>query len=107
MDLEELKKQKLESLQRELMHKQMQEQLEVQEQLEQLESVAKPFLSPEALARYGNLKAVHTEKAIQSIVVIAQLIQQGKIKEKVTDDQYKNLLMRLTPEKKELRITKK
>ncbi len=107
MDLEELKKQKLEQLQRELMQKQMQEQLEIQEQLEQLEAVAKPFLSTEALARYGNLKAVHTEKAIQSIVVIAQLIQQKKIKEKITDDQYKNLLLRLTPEKKEFRITKK
>ncbi len=107
MDLEELKKQKLDQLQRELMQKQMQEQFEAQEQLEQLESVAKPFLSPEALARYGNLKAVHTEKAIQSIVVIAQLIQQEKIKEKVTDEQYKNLLLRLTPEKKEFRITKK
>ena len=107
MELEELKKQRLDQLQRELMQKQMQEHMQAQEQLEQLESIAKPFLSPEALTRYGNLKAVHTEKAIQSIVVIAQLIQQGKIKEKVTDEQYKNLLLRLTPEKKELRITKK
>lgn len=107
MDLEELKKQKLEQLQRELMQKQMQEQGELQEQLEQLETLAKRFMSPEAIARYGNMKAVHTEKAIQSIVVIAQLVQQNKITEKITDDQYKNLLLRLTPEKKEFRIQKK
>src|SRR3989344_4099425 len=55
---------------------------------------------------YGNMKTVHTEKAIQSIVVIAQLVQQNKITEKITDDQYKNLLLRLIPEKKEFRITK-
>src|SRR3989339_274819 len=91
MELEELKKQRLEQLQRELMQKQMQEQAEVQEQLEQLETVAKRFMSPEAIARYGNMKAVHTEKAIQSIVVIAQLVQQNKITEKITDDQYKNV----------------
>ena len=107
MELEELKKQRLEQLQQELMQKQMQEQMEMQQQLEQLETVAKRFMTSEAIARYGNLKAVHTEKAIQSIVVISQLIQQGKITQPITDDQYKNLLLRLTPEKKEFRITKK
>jgi DNA-binding TFAR19-related protein (PDSD5 family) len=33
------------------------------------------------------------------------LIQQGKIKEKITDEQYKALLLRMT-EKKEFRIKK-
>ncbi len=107
MELEELKKQKLEQLHQELTQKQLQEQAEVQEQLEQLEKIAKHYMSPEAISRYGNMKAVHTEKAIQSIVVIAQLVQQGKIKEIISDEQYKNLLMRLTPEKKEFRIQKK
>ena len=107
MELEELKKQKLEKLQQELMQNQLQEQLQVQEQLEQLEALAKRYMSPEAIARYGNLKAVHTEKAIQSIVVIAQLVQQGKILDKISDAQYTNLLQRLTPEKKEFRIHKK
>lgn len=107
MELEELKKQRLEQLQQELTQKQLQEQAEMQEQLQQLESVAKRYMSQEAIARYGNIKAVHTEKAIQSIIVIAQLVQQGKIKEIISDEQYKNLLMRLTPEKKEFRIQKK
>ena len=107
MELEELKKQRLEQLQHELMQKQMQEQMEMQQQLEQLETVAKRFMSPEAIARYGNMKAVHTERAIQSIVVIAQLVQQGKITQPISDEQYKNLLQRLIPEKKEFRITKK
>ena len=107
MELEELKKQRLEQLQQELMQKHMQEQAEMQEQLEQLETVAKRVMSPEAITRYGSMKAVHTEKAIQSIVVIAQLVQQEKIKEIISDEQYKNLLLRLTPEKKEFRIHKK
>ena len=107
MELEELKKQRLEQLQEELMQKKMQEQLEMQQQLEQLEAVAKRFMSPEAIARYGNMKVVHTEKAIQSIIVIAQLVQKGKIQEPISDEQYKNLLMRLHPEKREFTITKK
>ena len=107
MELEELKKQRLEQLQQELLQKQVQEQAEMQEQLEQLEAVAKRFMSPQAIARYGNLKAVHTEKAIQSIIVIAQLVQQGKITQPISDEQYKELLLRLTPQQKEFRINKK
>lgn len=107
MEIEELKKQKLLELQRELFQKQIQEQFQMQEQLDAIESQAKQCMSPEAIARYGNLKAVHTEKAIQSLIVITQLVQQGKIRETVSDEQYKGLLQRLTPEKKPFTIRKK
>ncbi|MBI5797969.1 hypothetical protein HZA98_03655 [Candidatus Woesearchaeota archaeon] len=89
------------------MQNQLQEQLQVQQQLEQLETLAKRVMSTEAIARYGNLKAVHTEKAIQSIAIIAQLAEQGKISAPISDEQYKDLLRRMTPEKKEFKITKK
>ena len=107
MDLEEIKRQKLEELKKEVENQQLQEQLQVQQQVEQLESLAKPMMSPEAISRYCNLKSVHTEKAIQSIIIITQLAQQGKLSGKVTDEQYKELLFKLTPEKKEFRIHKK
>jgi programmed cell death protein 5 len=89
------------------MQKQLNEQLQMQEQLEQLETLAKAYMSPEAISRYGTLKSAHLEKAIQSLVIITQLVQQGTIKEKITDDQYKDLLLRLSPQKKEFKITKK
>jgi len=89
------------------MQKQLNEQIQMQEQLEQLESLAKAYMSPQAISRYGTLKSAHLEKAIQSLVIITQLVQQGSIKEKITDEQYKDLLQRLTPQKKEFRITKK
>ncbi len=107
MDLEEIKKRKLEELKQEVEKQQLQEHLQVQEQVEQLESIAKPLMTSDAISRYYNLKAVHTEKAIQSIVIITQLAQQGKLPNKVTDEQYKELLVKLTPEKKEFRIHKK
>ena len=107
MDLEEIKKRKLEELKQEVEKQQLQEHLQVQEQVEQLESIAKPLMTSDAISRYCNLKAVHTEKAIQSIVIITQLAQQGKLPNKVTDEQYKELLVKLTPEKKEFRIHKK
>ncbi len=89
------------------MQKQLQEQQKVQQQIEQLELLAKQHMTPEAVSRYGNLKVAHTEKAIQSIAMVVQLVQQGKIHEKLTDDMYKNLLLNITPEKKGFKITRK
>jgi len=105
MDLEELKKQRLQELQNELYQKQFEQQSQVQQQVDQLELLVKQYMTPEAINRYGTLKSVHQEKAVQSLVILTQLIQQGKIKEKITDEQYKSLLSRMT-EKKEIRIKK-
>tara|TARA_Y100000310_G_C20519742_1_gene733056 strand:+ start:346 stop:600 length:255 start_codon:yes stop_codon:yes gene_type:complete len=84
----------------------MQEQQNLQKQIEQLELIAKQRMTPEALSRYGNLKAAHPEKAIQSIVIIVEMVQQGKLSV-VTDEEYKKLLQYMTPEKKEFKITRK
>lgn len=106
-ELDEIKKRKLIELQKQqedLLQQQAKEQQQLQAQLEQLEAVVKQFLSKEALQRYGNLKAAHQDKAIQLLVILGQAIQQGQIKEKITDKQLKNILKQLEPEKKEFKI---
>jgi len=90
----------------ELQNQQNLETQQLQEQIEQIENVAKSFMTSEALSRYGNLKAAHPEKALQSAIVIAQMAQQGKI-QKVDDEMYKGLLMQMTEKKKEFKITRK
>jgi len=85
----------------------MQEQQQLREQVEQLETLAKQHMTPEAISRYGNLKAAHTEKAIQSIVIIVQMIQQKQIQGMITDEMYKQLLVTMVPEKKEFKFTRK
>ncbi len=102
-ELEEIKKRKLMELQKQ-QEEQLQEQQQLQTQLEQLETLVKQFLSKEALQRYGNLKAAHQDKAIQLLVILGQAIQQGQIKEKITDEKLKDILKRLQPEKKEFKI---
>ena len=61
-------------------------------------------LSKEALQRYGNLKAAHQEKAVQLLVILGQSIQQGHIKEKISDEKLKDILKQLQPEKKDFKI---
>src|SRR3989338_2901624 len=106
-ELEELRKRRLAQLRRqqeEAWRKQADETEQVQQQIEQLEIAVRQFLTKEALQRYGNLKAAHQEKAVQLLVVLGQAIQQGHIKEKITDDQLKQLLIKMEDRKKEFKI---
>ncbi len=105
-DLEGLKKKKLQELEQQLIQQQnesLKEQLELQQQIEYLESVVKKYLAKESISRYGNLKAAHPEKAIQVITLIAQAIQSNNITEKITDAEFKLLLQKLQT-KKEFKI---
>ena len=86
-------------------HNEVEEKRNIQEKILEIENLAKKFMSAEAISRYGTLKSAHPEKALQSIAFIAQLGSENKIKERVSDQQYKELLMKLEPEKKETKIT--
>ena len=105
--LEEIRKKKLEELtrlQQEKLQQQAQEQSQLQQQIGQIESTVRQFFTKEALARYGNLKAAHQEKALQLLLVLFQAIQKGQVKKQIDDMTLKKLLEQLTPKKKEIRI---
>ena len=76
-------------------------------QIQELENNAKQYLDSEALSRYGNIKLTRPEKAFQIAVLITQLVQSGQFKDKISDDQLKDLLMKLQEPKKEFRFTRK
>ncbi|MBW2982028.1 hypothetical protein KY343_04055 [Candidatus Woesearchaeota archaeon] len=82
----------------------MQKQMQLQQQIQQLEFIVKQKLTKQALERFGNVKAAHPEKAIQLLAILGQAIQTGKIEDQIDDDQLKDILMRLTPEKKDFNI---
>jgi len=96
--MEELKKAQLDQLQQ-----QSQEEEQMKQQLEQLEAIVKQALTKEALQRYGNLKTAFPERAVQLLVVLAQAIQSGQIT-KIDDNTLKEVLKKITPEKKDIKI---
>lgn len=107
-DIEEIKRKKLEELQRmqqEALQGELQEQAQMQQQINMLENMVKPILTKQALERYGRLKIAHTEKAVQLLVVLVQLMQQGT--NSIDDNQLKDVLTKITPAKKEFRIKRK
>lgn len=76
------------------------------EQILSLERVAKTMMSKEAISRYGNLKMGHTETAIKAIAMIAQAVQTHQIKEKITDEQFKEILREIQSNKKQFTFKK-
>ena len=96
--LEELRSQQVDSIQQ-----QAQEEQHMQQQIQQLEAIVKQALTKEALERFGNLKAAYPERAIQLLLVLSQAIQSGQI-QKIDDKTLKELLKKLTPEKKDFKI---
>ena len=87
--------------------KEYEEKINLQKKVLEIENIAKQHMSQEAISRYGALKSAHLQKALHAIAIIAQLASQGEIKEKITDEQFKKLLVSIEPEKKETRIIRK
>lgn len=87
----------------EMLQQSTDEEQQLQQQLAQLEVVVKQMMTPQALQRYGTIKLAHPEKALQALVVIAQMAQAGNIGI-IDDTQLKNVLLHITPQKKETKI---
>ncbi|MFA4886868.1 MAG: DNA-binding protein [Candidatus Nanoarchaeia archaeon] len=80
------------------------EKAKVQQQVQAIEAGAKQWLSAEAISRYGSLKAAFPERAVQIAAVIVQLAHAGQIKEKLSDVDFKSLLIHLDEKKRETKI---
>jgi len=102
-EIEELRRRKLLALQRRLAQEQqriqMEQQIEVQKQ-----AALRKILTPEARQRLTNLKMVKPDFAEQLELQLIQLAQQGKVNIPVTDEQLKEILMRLQSHRREIKI---
>ncbi|HEC81124.1 MAG TPA: DNA-binding protein [Thermoplasmatales archaeon] len=105
-ELDALKKKRLEELQRQLAYQQAMEQQEeererVQEERKKLLNL---ILTSEARSRLTRIKMARPEyaEAIENQLII--LAQTGKIQQKITDQQLKDLLAQLAQHKKDIRI---
>jgi programmed cell death protein 5 len=105
-ELAELRRRRLEQLQRQSLDQQsMEEQLQRQKQAEaQIHHVLLQILEPEARERLANIKLTKPEFARAIEQQLVALAQSGRLKQKITDAQLKELLRQLVPEKKEWNI---
>jgi len=102
-EMEELRRRRLLELQRRLAEEQQRAQ--AQQQIEtQKQALLRRILTPDARRRLTNLKMVKPEFAQQLELQLIQLAQLGKIDIPVTDEQLKEILVRLQSGRREYKI---
>ncbi|MCK9307262.1 MAG: DNA-binding protein [Methanoculleus sp.] len=109
-ELAELRRRKMEQMQRQAMSSQqgMEDEAARQQQIDaQVRAALMEILEPEARERLNTIKLTRPEfaKAVEQQLVM--LAQSGRVRQRITDEQLKGLLTQLTPSKKEFRITRK
>ena len=102
-ELEQLRQRRLLELQKQM--SQEQQEVEVQRRVEaQKQSMLRRILTPEARQRLTNLKMVRQQFASQIELQLIQIAQQGRINLPITDEQLKEMLRRLQPSKRDIKI---
>ncbi|MCJ7450450.1 MAG: DNA-binding protein [Candidatus Nanohaloarchaeota archaeon QJJ-9] len=99
-DLEELKKKKMEQMQGEKGSSKAQEE----NYRKQLKQIASQILTKEARSRLGNIRAAKPDLASSIEMQLVQLHKAGQIRDKITDEQLKDLLKKLQEGKKDIDI---
>lgn len=102
-ELEQFRQRRLLELQKQM--SQEQQEVEVQRRVEaQKQSMLRRILTPEARQRLTNLKMVRQQFASQIELQLIQIAQQGRINLPITDEQLKEMLRRLQPSKRDIKI---
>jgi programmed cell death protein 5 len=105
-ELEEIKRRKLAELQQ-----QQQLQAEAQDRAETIEAqrqtILRGVLTPEARERMGNLKMAYPDIAVQVEDRIIMLVQSGRLNTMIDDPTLKEILTRIVPHKREIKIERK
>lgn len=105
-ELEAIRKKRLLELQRRL--NQEQQQIQAQQQVEmQKQALLRRILSSDARQRLTNLKMVKPEFAEQIELQLIQLAQSGRLKIPVTNQQLKEILAQLQPQRRDIKIRRR
>jgi len=101
--MEELRRRRMLELRRRLAEEQ--QRIQVQEQIEvQKQALLRRILTSDARRRLTNLKMVKPDFAEQLELQLIQLAQQGKINIPVTDEQLKEILVRIQSGRRDFKI---
>jgi programmed cell death protein 5 len=108
-ELEDIKKKKLQELQRkQLLSEQVEEEEEQQKEFEeQKKRILRSILTTEARERLGRIKVARPEMANNIENQLIMLAQSGRLKSKINDEQLRELLSKIIPKKRDIHITRR
>lgn len=102
MDIEEIRRKKMEELSKKLQEREM-----IENQIREMERVAALILDDKAYERLNNIKLVNEELAMKITTLLYQLYTSGRIRRKIDDNAFKQLISQLLPQKRESKIIRK
>jgi programmed cell death protein 5 len=108
-ELAEIRKKRMAQLQQQAVDQQgMQAELERQQQAKaQIQMIMMQVLEPDARERLNTIKLTKPEFAAAIEQQLVMLAQSGRLRQKITDAQFKELLRQLAPAKRDYSITRK
>lgn len=109
-ELDEIRQRRLAQMQDQAISQQhqMQDQAERErEAKEQLHLIMLQILEPEARERLNTIRITKPDFARSVEQQLVALAQSGKLRQKITDAQFKDILAQLTPTKREFTIRRK
>jgi len=105
-EIDEIRRRRMLELQQRIA--QEQQRAQAMQQIEmQKQAILRRILTPEARRRLNNLKMVKPEFANQLELQLIQLVQAGKVQTPITDEQLKEILMRLQAQRRDIKITRR
>lgn len=107
IELELLRRRKMEEMIRERMQEQAQQQIQEQQISRELKMLTDRILTPEANERLNNIRFGMPEFARQVEIILLQLYQSGRIRQRITDDQLKEILLQIKSQERSTTITRK
>jgi programmed cell death protein 5 len=109
-DLEEIRKKKLLELQQQQQMRSqdaLAEEAQKKEFEERKKSILRKILSTEARERLGRVKIARPDAAENIENQLIMLAQSGQLKNKINDEQLRELLSRLIPKKRDIKIKRR
>jgi len=108
-ELEDIRKKKLLELQQQQMGSQgaLEEETRKKEFEEQKKAALRQILTNEARERLGRIKAARPEAAENIENQLIMFAQSGQLKNKINDEQLRELLSKLIPKKRDIKIKRR
>jgi programmed cell death protein 5 len=107
-DIEEIRRKRMQQLQQQAQQQNVdaesQERMRQEMEMQKKQAMMQ-ILTPEARSRLANIRLTKSEFVDQIELQLIQLAQMGRIQSKITDEQLKELLKKVSGQKREINIS--